>query len=109
MFIAPRIAKKNIASRKWPSPLPRGEKSFGAVTDYKHLVPTGRNAELLRIAKSQACPTRYVRAREAKPGLRLRGPHPKLTDEALQTLENLRHLYIGQREGHLSIAAVSSS
>jgi len=28
MFLAPRITKKNIASRKWPSPLPRGDKIF---------------------------------------------------------------------------------
>ena len=54
-------------------------------------------------------PLRASRDFERRQRLRLRGPLPKLTDEALQTLENLRHLYIGQREGCPSIAAVSSS
>ena len=54
-------------------------------------------------------PLRASRDFERRQRLRLRGPLPKLTDKALQTLENLRHLYIGQREGCPSIATVSSS
>ena len=54
-------------------------------------------------------PLRASRDFERRQRLRLRGPLPKLTDKALQTLENLRHLYTGQREGCPSIATVSSS
>ncbi len=40
-FIAPRIIRKNIASREWLRHFREAE-TFKAVTGYKHLVRTGR-------------------------------------------------------------------
>ena len=68
-----------------------------------------RSSNSLSLSLSRGFPLRASRDFERRQRLRLRGPLPKLTDEALQTLENLRHLYIGQREGCPSIATVSSS